>query len=615
MTRTHSRIRIASDVRPSPFADSWFCRRVGLVVLLIASSFGLAGCEQESDGLKTLRFPIRSDGPEGMDPVRVSSSYDSQAVVLVYDTLLQYKYLVRPLELEPSLLAEMPTIADDNVTWSFRLKKGVRFIDDPCFPDGQGRELVARDVFYSWKRMADLGNAPKSWWLFKSTIKGFDEYRDAQNTAAKKKNGSFDYDAPVEGFVEINDYEFQIVLTKPVTRFRWTLAMAQTSVVSREAVEHYGKKFLHHPVGTAAWMVEDWQRSRHLRLIRNPTYRDEFYPDEGTAEDVERGLTKAAGQKLPIADRLEYRMFAQDQPMWLNFQAKRIDYTQVPDDYFNNAYVKRTQRLRGTYRADGITSNPVVLLDFIFIGFNMKDPVVGGYTPEKRMLRKALSMCLDWDERNDTFYSGINVVYDGMIPPGLEGHPVDGIAPNSPRGPNLEKSRELLAKAGYPGGKGLPDLEYYVSNGSNNKEQAEMLKRQLSKIGVTLKLRLVDFSTLMEEVDHSKAQLFSFAWSSDYPDGENNLALFYSPNRPPGSNHYSYENAKFDRLYEKILTMPPSDERTRIYETMRDIVLTDLPYMGSMARTRFYISHPRLKNFKPCEVFENWPKYLDIEAD
>ena len=580
------------------------------LALALSAGFIATGCQREPDGLKSLHFAIRSDGPKGMDPVRVSTQYDHIATAQVYDTLLQYKYLVRPLELQPSLLAEMPEIAEDGVTWTFRLKKGVRFCDDPCFPDGKGRELVARDVFYSWKRMADLSLTPKGWWLFKGTILGFDEYREAQNAAE-----TFDSDAPVEGFREISDHEFQVILKEPVQRFSWILAMPQTSVVAREAAEMYGSTFPHHPVGTGAFIVDDWKPSQHLRLKRNPTYRDEFYPDEAGSEDIERGLTKAAGQKLPIADRLEFRMFVQDQPRWLNFLAKRTDYAQVPAEYFNEAYIKRTQKLRASFRDQGITSQPIVLLDFIFIGFNMTDSLVGGYAPEKRALRKAIGLAMDLEERNDTFYNGINVVYDGMIPPGLAGHPPDGIAPSSPRGPNLEKARALLAEAGYPGGKGLPKIEYYVSRGGNNKEQAEMMARQLSKVGIELNAHLVDFSTLMEVVDNRKAQMFSFAWGSDYPDAENNLALFYGPNQPPGSNHFCYQNDEYDRLYEQILVMPPSEERTKIYEKMRDIVLEDAPFIGSMARTRFYISHSRLKNFKPSEIFQNWPKYLDIEDE
>lgn len=139
-----------------------------------------------------------------------------------------------------------------------------------------------------------------------------------------------------------------------------------------------------------------------------------------------------------------------------------------------------------------------------------------------------------------------------------------------------------------------------------------MLQRQLARIGVRLKVRLVDFSQLIEAVNNKKAPFFSFAWSSDYPDAENNLALFYGPNEAPGSNSFNYKNAEYDRLYERVRSMLPSPERTALYVEMRDMILRDVPYVGSMARTRYYLVQPRVLNCKPSEVFTNWWKYLDI---
>jgi ABC-type transport system substrate-binding protein len=254
------------------------------------------------------------------------------------------------------------------------------------------------------------------------------------------------------------------------------------------------------------------------------------------------------------------------------------------------------------------------LLDFIFYGFNMEDPLLGGYTDEKKYLRQAISLAMDWDERNDAIYNNICLIYDGMIPPGLEGHPEDGRAPNSYRGPDLQRARELLAKAGYPDGKGLPVIDYYSSLEGPGKENAEITARQLAKIGIKLNPRLDVFSAFIESVNNRKAPFFSFAWGSDYPDGENNLALFYGPNESPGANHFNYQNAEFDKLYEQIRSMPPSPERTAIYERMRDMVIEDTPFVGSMARTRYYLGQPWLKNFHPTEDFMNWTKYLVIET-
>jgi ABC-type transport system substrate-binding protein len=560
---------------------------------------------------KVLRIPMRSDGPKSLDPVRGSTVYDNQIISQVYETLLQYQYLARPYALEPLLLAEMPA-TEDGLTYRFKLKPGVRFHDDPCFPSGKGRALVAGDVFYSWKRMADSANLPKSWWLFENTVRGFDEYRRRQNAS-----GRFDYDAPVEGLEIINDLEFRVTLTEPVQRFLWVLAMFQTAVVPREAVEHHAARFGRHPVGTGPFTLreEDWLPGQRLVLRRNAHYHACYDPHDPTPEDRQLGLHRAAGQRLPLADRVEIRMFVQDQPMWLQFRTGRLDYVQVPAEYFSEAFFKRTQTLRPKLRREGFTAYAVPLLDFIFRGFNMQDGLVGGYTDEKKCLRQAICLALNWDEQNEVFYNGINIIFDGPIPPGLDGFPKDGVAPVSYRGPDLPRARALMRKAGYPEGRGLPVIDYFTGRDGNNAEQVEMLKRQLATIGVRINVRLVDFSTLIEAINNKKAPFFSFAWGTDYPDAENNLALFYGPNESPGSNHFNYARRDYDDLYERIRVMPPSPDRTRLYEIMRDMVIEDAPFAGSMARTRFYLINPRLKNVKPTETFDNWLKYLDVDSD
>jgi peptide/nickel transport system substrate-binding protein len=301
--------------------------------------------------------------------------------------------------------------------------------------------------------------------------------------------------------------------------------------------------------------------------------------------------------------------------MWLEWLAGNLDYVTVPAENFTEAFTKRRQTLKRDWVEQGVRAAPVPLLDFIFRGFNMDDPVVGGYTEERKHLRQAMHLAHDLREFNDTFYNGINIIYDGPIPPGLEGHPTaeDHLLPNGFQGPDLERARDLLAKAGYPGGEGLPELEYWTSGSANGPEQAELFRRQMAKIGVRIKPRLVDFSQMSQAVHEKRAQMFSFAWGSDYPDGENNLALFYGPNEAPGANSFNYKRPEYDALYRQILSMPPSPVRTKIYEEMRDMVIEDCPYLGSMARTRFYLIRPWLKNCKPTENFWTWHKYLDLD--
>src|SRR5205085_12037059 len=132
----------------------------------------------------------------------------------------------------------------------------------------------------------------------------------------------------------------------------------------------------------------------------------------------------------------------------------------------------RTHKLKATFREQGIQDHANLLFDFIFDGFNMEDPLLGLYetdgktvSEKHKYLRQAISLALDYEEINQSFYNGICIVYDGPIPPNLDGYPKDGKAPRSYRGPDLDRAKALLAKAGYPEGKGLPPIEYYTSRG------------------------------------------------------------------------------------------------------------------------------------------------------
>ena len=430
--------------------------RAALLALLIAATAFLGGCggmEAAAAG-KILRIPIPTDGPHTLDPVRGSTTYENRVCSHIYEGLLQYKYLKRPYELEPALAEAMPERSEDGRTYTFRLKKGVHFQDNKCFPGGKGREVLAKDFFYSWRRMADKDNDPKSWWLFADTIVGFDDYRKAQNEADE-----FDYDAPVEGFKLFADdpHKLQVVLKEPVTPFLYILAMFQTYVVPREAAEHYGEAFARNPVGTGPYMVrrhQDWVVGQKLTLYRNPTYRPDFYPKEWDAEDEALGLHLAAGKKLPFADRIDLTFFVQPQTQWLEFASKNLGFTTVAAENFGEAFVKRTRKLRKRWREKGVTAWSIPLLDFIFRGFNMDDPVVGGYTDKRRALRRALHLAVDQVEFNDAFYNGINVIYDGPIPPALVGHPDGHLIEGANQGPDIDRARAELKKAGFPDGKG-----------------------------------------------------------------------------------------------------------------------------------------------------------------
>lgn len=608
------------------FGSSNWAGALLMVALTVSLIICLGGCSGESAATsqKIAYIPMTTSGPNSLDPVHGSSTYDNRGCSFVYQPLMQYDYLARPLKLKPLLLAEMPKISEDGKVFNFKLRDDVYFHDNKCFSDGKGRKIKPADVFYSLKRMADVSNEPKAWWLLADTIVGFDEFKKEQNSAADS-GGKFDYDAPVEGMKVVSDTEFQVILKEPLSRFSYVMAMFQTSIVSREAVEFYKSKFSKNPVGTGPFLLEDWEYGSHMNFVRNPNYFAEYYPDDpGLNEDgsepyqgynrnVELGFYQDAGKRLPILDAVEIKMYTESQPQWLRFKNRELDYTGVPKANYEAVFIKRTRTLRKELEDSGVVYHPVPLMDMIYNGFNMEDPDFGGYTEEKKKIRQAICLCNDLDEKNRTFYNDDNVIYDGPIPPGMDGHPENHIQEHTYRGPNIAKAKRLLEEAGHPGGKGLPPLVYYTSKSADSAELAEMLERQLNKIGIKLDTRLVDFSELSEKLRKREAPFFGLAWGSDYPDAENNLALFYGPNKSPGSNNFNYQRDEFDKMYEQIRVMKPSPERTAIYEKMRDMIIEDCPIVGSMARVRKYLVNPRLKNFKPVEAFYNYAKYFNVE--
>lgn len=584
-----------------------------------AGSEGDAAARRAASGdEKVLRIPITTSGPRSLDPALGTSVYDNRAVVQAYETLLQYAYLKRPLELEPLLLESMPEALDGGTRYRFTLRDDIYFHDDECFPDGEGRKLVTDDVFYSWKRLADPQYNLQAWPRVDGMIVGFNEYKDEQN-AAVEAGGTFDYDAPVEGMVKLDDRRFEVVLPEANRQFLFKIATFQMAVVPREAVDHYGERINSVQVGTGPFRLVEWIPNSRIVWERNPEYREMLYPSEGTPEDEDAGLLADAGRRLPIADRLEIQFFVETTPMWLEFKAGKLDYTTVPQAGYEEAFDVRTGRLQRDWRLREIDYQPVPLADFIYRGFNMDDELVGGYEPEDVALRRAIAMTMDLDEINRSRYNNLPVIYDGCIPPGVDGHLPAGSFDPPNRGPDFERARELLVEAGYTVVDGkvtdLPPIDIYTSRGADSEAIVEMWQRNQSRIGIQTNPRYVDFAALTDALDESKAPMFSLAWGMAYPDAEYNLQLFYGPNEAPGPNAFNFRNAEYDSLFEQIKVLPPGPERNAVYDRMQEIVNEYCVFVGSQARVRQYLVHPWLENFKATEDFYNYFKYLDVDMD
>lgn len=587
--------------RSQSFLLSRFSQSLTALSLLISLSMGCTS-KPKDDVPNTVRLATPQK-IQGLDPALSNDLYANDEIGKVYETLLEYHYLKRPYQLKSGLAEAMPVMTKDGKVYTFKIKKGILFQDDPCFSEtqGKGREMVAEDVVYSWKRLADPKLASTGWWIFDGKIAGLNEWR-----GEAIKSGKADYSKSIEGLRAIDKYTLQVKLTQRSGLFKYFVAMPFASVIPHEAVEHYGAEFLNHPVGTGPFRLVEYNPASKLVWIKNPTYRKELYPSEGESGDKELGLLEDANQPLPRADKIIVQVFEESQPMWLNFKAGKVDATAIPKDNFAQA-ITPGKDLQPELKSKGISLQKAMQLDITHTSFNMADPLFS----KNKLLRQALSLAYNQEEYNEYFYSGQALAAQGPIPPGLVGY--DEKLRNPYRQYNLAKAKELLAKAGYPNGQGLPILEYNSLTDTTSRQSAEYMQKAMNALGVKIKINSYSWPEFLEAAKQRRGQIWSYAWAADYPDAENFLQLFYSKNVSPGPNDSNYNSPDFDKLYEKALLLNDSPERTALYKKMVEILVEDAPWIFGAHRMKFVLKHPWIKGYKWSDVDHTRFKYMRVD--
>lgn len=576
--------------------------RACLAMIALLGIGSLAGCDGQDvprtsappdkgqPGLKVYRHSM-DESPTSLDPAQTANIYASAVLVNTYDTLYQYKYLARPYELEPNLAIGWPEISDDKLTYTIRIKQGVHFADDPAFPDGIGRELVAADIAYSIKRHFDPTTRSQSAWKWQGRIAGLEEWKAA----------GANYDVEASGIRALDRHTLQIKLIRPYPQLLDTLAQASAGVVPREAVEHYGREFAIHPVGSGPFRLVSYDTARVV-LDRNPKYRQEPVDLAALGYDPatqgEYGLERIQGRSPPFVDRIEINFINQPAAAWNSFtKGNEIQYTSVPNEQVDLVLEsKHPIRLKPEYAARyqmyaGIEAG------FVFQSFNLALPEFG-YNPDpererrNRALRCAVIKAIDWQARNDSFYAGIGQVFPGIIVPVVPEYDPSLSSESVTR--DVAGARRLLAENGW-NADNLPEFVYGTTAGVISRLFFEQFRAWLKEIGypqekVVLK-QYATFGDISKAWKQAELPWVSKGWGLDYPDAENTLQLFYGPNGSPGSNDANYHNPEFDHLFEQASVMLPSPERTALYQRMNRMVIDDCVAATGLARTRIYLWH------------------------
>jgi len=572
------------------------------LTLILLAVLALSGCTRKVDtDERVLNLSVSSE-VKGMDPIFANDRYSSNEVARVYEGLLEYHYLKRPYELKPNLADAMPEVSEDGKTYTFKLKKGVLFHDDEAFSEGKGRELVAQDFVYSLKRLADPKLQGLGWWLLDGRVEGLNEWRDKYSELPE-----VNYDEEVEGLKALDKYTLQFKLTEPYPQFIYALAMPFTFAVAREVVDHYGKEFLNHPVGTGAFVLPRFTQSNKMIYTKNPNFREKTYPEEASDEFKKKGFLDDAVKKLPLVDKLVVNVIIESQPRWLNFLRGNVDYVGIPKDNFDTA-VTPDKDLTGDLKTKGIDLLVSPSLDVTYTAFNHDLEVFQNVD-----LRRAMSLAIDSKEMNKLFYNGTAIQAQSPVPPGVAGYMPGFENPYTKY--DMGKAKELLKEAGYPGGEGLPVFTYDCPSSTVARQIGQFYKKQMAEIGIKVKVVTNPWPELLRKIHSRNVEIWGIAWGADYPDAQNFLQLLYGPNKSPGANSSGYDNPEFNKLYKKASVMQPGPERTKVYEELIKLAANQVPWIYGFHRQTYTIKHGWLKNFVPSDFDAGQGQYLNIDLE
>lgn len=581
------------------------------VKLLPLAALIMATCAHAADD-KVFKFSD-SGAPSTFDPVQSGTVYSNEIVTAIFDTLYEYKYLKRPYELEPNLAEGMPQVSEDGLTYTIKIKQGVKFADDPAFADGKGREVTAQDFVYSIERHYDPKNRSQGAWVWEGKIAGMDDWKAA---------GS-DYAKPIAGLKALDKYTIQITLTQKFPQLTYTLAMGYAGVVPHEAVEKYGREFGLHPVGSGPFKMESTNSTKTV-LVRNDAYRSDIFNAKAEGYDAKvhgaTGIAKLDGKAMPFVDRVEANWIKQSSARWNSFtKENEIQNTSLQNEQLDQVLSSRDPvTLRPEYAAKynyrvatetGMVFN-MFNFDDEYFGFN-KDPKINA---QNKALRCAIVSSFSWPKRIQRFYLGLGHAYAGFIVPGTDGF--DANMGKEAIEQNIAKAKKLLKENGW-NAKNLPVLYYPTVSDVKSKQMYEEFRGYLVKIGYPKeKIKLKAYATFGDfnkDIKESKTQMVPMGWSLDYPDAENTLQLFYGPNRSPGANSANYNNPEYDKIFKQASVMQPSPERTELYKQLNKMLVDDCVGVGSFSRTGVALWHKDAIMWPESSILGNYFKYVDVQ--
>lgn len=468
-------------------------------------------------------------GISSLDPVFARDQANIWAVNQLYNGLVQ---LDDSLKVKPCL-AKSWSISDSGRLYTFTLQKEIYFHPDMVF-GGRKRILTAEDVAYSLRRLSDPATASPGRWVLSSMALDEDSLAEVK--------------AP-------NDSTVILRLKEVFSPFLSLLAMQYCAIVPHEAVEHYGKDFRRHPVGTGPFVFKRWEEGVKLVLLKNPEY---FERDE-------------QGKRLPYLDAVSITFIGEKHTAFMEFMLGKYDFISGIDPNYKDVLLDKNGVLKSAYTDKFVMAKSSYLnTEYLGFQFDFKS------NPALRdvRVRRAINVGFDRAAMMRYLRNGMGIpAYFGLLPPALAGNTYD----TSRAGfYNPELAASLLKEAGYPNGKGLPEIKLYTT--ASYLDLCEFMQSQLGTLGIKLSLEVLPPASLRDMMYRSNASFFRGSWIADYPDAENYLSLLYGPNKVPnGPNYTGFSNKRYDQLYRWLKSETDPAQRLIYIREMNSIMMDEVP--------------------------------------
>jgi ABC-type transport system substrate-binding protein len=390
--------------------------------------------------------------------------------------------------------------------------------------------------------------------------------------------------------------------------------------VAREVVEHYGDTIAAHPVGTGPFKLAQWRRSSLIVLERNPDYRERLYDAAPAADDAEGQalLARFKGRRLPMVDRVEVSIINEQQPRWLSFLNGKIDHVAVPSEYVNQAMPNGVvapnlakKRIRG-YR--------MLLPDTNYTYFNMKDATVGGMTPDKVALRRAISLGIDIEREIRLVRRGQAIPAQSALVPHTSGY--DPAFKSAMSEYNPAKAKALLELFGYidrngdgwrekPDGSAL-ELEIATQPEGNSRQFDELWKRNMSAIGIRTRFVTSQWPEQLKQAEAGKLMMWTVGSTAASPDGQDGLAQLHGP-QAGGQNLAHFKLDEMDRIFERMGEIADGPEREALFLRAKRLAAAYMPYRHHVHRYASDLVQPWLLGFRRPVFWQEWWHVVDID--